>query len=305
MTPVSASALALSSLAIALPAAAQNKEQPADIEEIVVSGIRASLESAQAIKKNADQVVDSITATDIGALPDRSVSEALQRIPGVTLQRTNANRDPARLASEGGGIFIRGLSWVRSETNGRDIFSASNGRDLSFEDVSADLLAGVDVYKNPSAELIEGGIGGIVNLRTRLPFDSDQRQFAVSADYNYADLMDQGFTSGNALYSDRWETGAGEFGFLASLSIGNIGNRTDSIQTGRFEPRELGARAGRLQYRRHGVHPERCRLAPHRLGTEAHRGCDGLPVRAERHLHDHLAGAVHQGRSQGYRARPR
>src|SRR6185295_571302 len=112
---------------------------------------------------------------------------------------------------------------------------------LSFEDVSADLLAGVDVYKNPSAELVEGGIGGIVNLRTRLPFDADGQQIAFSVDYNYADLKDQGFTSGNALYSNRWETGAGEFGFLASFSVGNSGNRTDSIQTGRFEPRTRGA----------------------------------------------------------------
>jgi hypothetical protein len=101
------------------------------------------------------------------------------------------------------------------------------------------LLAGVDVYKNPSAELIEGGIGGIVNLRTRLPFDSDKQQFAVSADYNYADLKEEGFVSGNALYSNRWETGAGEFGALFSFSYGNIGNRTDSIQAGRFEPRTV------------------------------------------------------------------
>jgi TonB-dependent receptor len=236
--PICASALALSSLAIALPATAQQAQTSDELTEIVVTGIRASLQSAQEIKKNSDQIVDSVTATDIGALPDRSVSEALQRIPGVTLQRTNENRDPARLASEGGGVFIRGLSWVRSETNGRDIFSANSGRNLSFEDVSADLLAGVDVYKNPSAELIEGGIGGIVNLRTRLPFDSDKRQFAVSADYNYADLKEEGFVSGNALYSNRWETGAGEFGALLSVSIGNIGNRTDSIQAGRFEPRD-------------------------------------------------------------------
>jgi TonB-dependent receptor len=240
--PACASAIALSTLAIALPAGAQEGQPAGDeLSEIVVTGIRASLESAQAIKKNAEVIVDSITATDIGALPDRSVSEALQRIPGVTLQRTNENRDPARLASEGGGVFIRGLSWVRSETNGRDIFSANSGRNLSFEDVSADLLAGVDVYKNPSAEQIEGGIGGIVNLRTRLPFDSDAQQFAVSADYNYADLKEEGFVSGNALYSNRWDTGGGEFGALFSVSLGNIGNRTDSIQTSRYEPRTLGA----------------------------------------------------------------
>ena len=111
----------------------------------------------------------------------------------MTLQRTNAARDPARLSAEGGAIFIRGLSWVRSEVNGRDVFSANNGRALSFEDVPADLLAGVDVYKNPSANLIEGGIGGLVNLRTRKPFDQTGQLIAGSIDYNYADLREKGF----------------------------------------------------------------------------------------------------------------
>ena len=77
-------------------------------QAIVVSGIRASLQGARARKRDAQVVVDSITAQDIGALPDRSVSEALQRVPGVTLQRTSDNRDPARLSGEGGGVFIRG-----------------------------------------------------------------------------------------------------------------------------------------------------------------------------------------------------
>jgi TonB-dependent receptor len=209
-------------------------EKKSELEEVIVTGLRASLQSAQSIKQNAEQVVDSITAQDIGALPDRSVSEALQRIPGVTLQRTNEAHDPARLASEGGGVFIRGLSWVRSEYNGRDIFSANNGRALSFEDVSADLLAGVDVYKNPSAEMIEGGIGGLVNLRTRLPFDSDKRIIAISGDANYADLLNETFLSYNGLYSDTWDTGIGRIGFLGSYSQGEIGNRTDSVQTGAY-----------------------------------------------------------------------
>ena len=191
------------------------------VEEVIVTGIRQSLESAQEIKQNAEQIVESVTAQDIGALPDRSVSEALQRIPGITLQRTNENRDPARLASEGGAVFIRGLSWVRSETNGRDVFSAKDGRGLSFEDVSADLLAGIDVYKNPSAEMIEGGIGGIVNLRTRLPFDSQQQLLAFSADYNYTDLREDGFTSGNALFSDQWDVGGAAWRESVGLPAGN------------------------------------------------------------------------------------
>lgn len=228
----------------AAPASSTAADDRGALSEVVVTGIRESLESAQAIKQNSEQIVDSVTSQDIGALPDRSVSEALQRIPGVTLQRTDNNRDPARLASEGGGVFIRGLSWVRSELNGRDIFSANDGRAVSFEDVSADLLSGIDVYKNPAADQVEGGVGGTVNLRTRLPFDSTKQQIAFSADYNYADLLKKGFFSANALYSNQWETGIGRIGALFSASLGNIGNRTDSIQLGRFVPETLGVDEG-------------------------------------------------------------
>ena len=110
----------LGAMGVAAPSMAQDIADNR-VEEVLVSGQRQSIQSAQTIKRDAEVVVDSITAVDIGALPDRSVSEALQRVPGVQLQRTNENRDPARLASEGGAVFIRGLSWVRTELNGRDI----------------------------------------------------------------------------------------------------------------------------------------------------------------------------------------
>ncbi|MCJ2187203.1 TonB-dependent receptor [Novosphingobium beihaiensis] len=216
-------------------------DQNVDYNAIIVTGIRASLQSARTRKRDAEVVVDSISAQDIGALPDRSVSEALQRVPGVTLQRTSEARDPARLSGEGGGVFIRGLSFVRSELNGRDVFSANNGNSLSFEDISADLLSGVDVYKNPSADMIEGGIGGTINLRTRKPFDAPGFVAAVSGDINYADLRKKSFMSGSALVSDRWDTGLGEIGILASYSISNIGNRTDSISADRFLQRTLAS----------------------------------------------------------------
>lgn len=203
-------------------------------QAIVVTGIRASLQSARNIKKNSNQMVDAVSAQDIGALPDRSVSEALQRIPGVTLQRTDQARDPARLSAEGGAIFIRGLSWTKSEFNGRDVFSANNGRTLGFEDVPADLLSAIEVYKNPTADQLEGGIGGIVNLVTRKPFDQSGQLFAADLDYNYADLRKKGFWSGYALWSNRWSTSAGEFGLLLSGSLNNIGNRTDEVQTGGY-----------------------------------------------------------------------
>jgi TonB-dependent receptor len=215
--------------------ATNNPAADAELSEIIVTGLRQSVESAQVIKQNAEEIVDSVTAQDIGALPDRSIAEAMQRIPGITLSRTDSNRDPARLTSDGGNIFIRGLPWVSSQVNGHEVFSATDGRAITWEDFSADLLSGIDVYKNPAADQIEGGIGGIVNLRSRQPFDSDKAIVAISADDTYSDLIHKGFASGNILLSDTWQTGIGKVGALFSYSLGNAGNRSDAIQTGAFQ----------------------------------------------------------------------
>jgi TonB-dependent receptor len=224
-----ASALVVGALA-PVAAFAQAAAQPVDtVEEVVVTGQRAAIQSAQKLKQNAEQLVDSITATDIGALPDRSVTEALQRVSGVTIGRTSDGRDADRISVEGSGVQVRGLSWVRGEMNGRDSFSAKAGRTLSFEDVPPELMSGVDVYKNPSADLIEGGVGGTVNLRTRLPFDSNKRILAYSADSSWGDLSKKWQPSGSVLYSNRWDTKIGELGFLIDLSDSKLSSRTDTI----------------------------------------------------------------------------
>lgn len=219
------SAIALGAFGVG-PAFAQDAAAKADepekqgeeLGEIVVSGIRASMASAQAIKQNTDQFVDSVTAVDIGRLPDVNVAETLQRISGIQISRN---------FGEGSGIAIRGLTQVRSELNGRDIFSASGGRGLSWEEVGSDLLAGVDVYKNPSAELVEGGLGGTINLRTRKPFDSTGRVLSATGGYNRYDLIDDDGKFASALYSDRWEVGGGDFGVLLNLSYGDTAFRRD------------------------------------------------------------------------------
>ncbi|MDE2184566.1 MAG: TonB-dependent receptor [Alphaproteobacteria bacterium] len=229
-----ASVLAISTLIV--PALAQTDQSSGQtLETVTVTGIRASMESAQAVKQNSDQVVDSISAVDIGALPDRNVADALQRVPGVTLQRTDANRDPVRYGGTGNGVYIRGLAWVESLTNGRDVFSAANGRALSFADVSADLLSGVDVYKNPDAEMIEGGVGGTVNLKTRKPFDQDGLLIAGTIDYTYADLTNKGSPSATALISDRWQTGSGDMGILLSVDYQDQRNRTNGYSLSHFD----------------------------------------------------------------------
>src|SRR5262245_3679014 len=115
------SALALGAIAVGGPAYAQDAQdqnaQENTEDEIVVTGIRGSLRSSQEIKRDADVFVDSITAEDIGALPDRSVSEALQRVPGVAIDRFAAGVDPDHFSTEGSGVVIRGLNFVRSELN--------------------------------------------------------------------------------------------------------------------------------------------------------------------------------------------
>ena len=136
-------ALLLSAPAFAQEATTEAKEgdAPTELDAVVVTGIRGSVYRAQDIKRDADTFVDSVTALDIGAFPDRSVTETLSRIPGVTIDRFLTVGDPEHFSAEGGGVQVRGLTQVRSELNGRDSFSASGGRALSFQDVPAELMA--------------------------------------------------------------------------------------------------------------------------------------------------------------------
>jgi iron complex outermembrane recepter protein len=229
--PVTAAGAADSAETSATPNSSQ-------LSEIVVTAQRAALISAQKIKQNATEVVDSIVADDIGKLPDRSVTEALQRIVGVTIDHTMARGDPEHFSVEGSGVNIRGLTYVRSELNGRDSFSANGGRALSFEDVPPELLAGADVYKNPSAEQIEGAIAGLVNLRTTLPFDFKGPRASFSLQGTWGDLQKGKPTpSESVLLSDRWQTALGEIGFLVDFARSESKTRTDGVQQEPFYPR--------------------------------------------------------------------
>jgi TonB-dependent receptor len=226
-------------------AGADGSKNVQNLAGITVTGIRASLESAQSLKQNASQIVDSVTATDINALPDRSVTETLQRISGVTVDHFLADDDPDHPSSEGSGVLIRGLPYVNSLLNGAESFSANNGRSLGFEDVPAELMQGVDVYKNPSAELIEGGIGGTVDLRTRMPFDAPGQVVGFSEGINKGDMSEKAKPSTSFLYSNRWRTeNLGEFGALIDVSYSELASRNDGVQTNPYllEPADnLGA----------------------------------------------------------------
>lgn len=211
------------------------QDAPAEGEkEVVVVGVRKSLKSAQQIKRDADTVVDSITASDIGSFPDKSVAEALQRVAGITVNRFAASSDTAHFSAEPSGVLVRGLNQVRSEFNGRDTFSANSSRGLSWGDVSPELMSGVDTYKNQTAELIEGGIAGTINLRTRVPFDSKGRLLALSVDASYGDLAEKWTADVSGIYSDRWTTDAGEFGVMLNFAHSDVATTSQGIQLGRM-----------------------------------------------------------------------
>ncbi|HSW03512.1 TonB-dependent receptor [Aquabacterium sp.] len=223
--------------ATAASAPAASKTEAADKPQaIIVTGQRASMISSQKLKQDADEIVDSIVAEDIGKLPDRSVTEVLQRVVGVTMDRTQARNDPIRYSVEGSGVLIRGLTYVSSQLNGRESFSANGGRMLSFEDVPPELMSGVDVYKNPSAEQIEGAIGGLVNLRTAMPFDYNGFKGSASVKASTAKLRGTTRPEYSGLLTNTWDTEFGRFGALVDVAHSESSVRTDSVFVDPYYP---------------------------------------------------------------------
>jgi TonB-dependent receptor len=225
-----ASAAVVSMMGMSFPAFAQDaaaeaaQAAPADEgDAIVVTGIRASLESAQERKRDASQIVDSIVADDIGKLPDMNTTEALQRVSGIQVSRDRG---------EGGSVAIRGLTQVLATLNGREIFTAGGGRSFNLQDFPAELLAGIDIYKTPSSDLIEGGIGGVIDLRTRMPLDLDNLTISGSLRGRYNDLADKWNPMASGLISTKWAVGDGEMGVLLSGSFQQRSFRADIVSVG-------------------------------------------------------------------------
>jgi TonB-dependent receptor len=285
------SMLAVCVLMVSAPAYAQQAaaDPQAATEDngdaIIVTGIRASLAKAQDIKRDSDTVVDAITSEDIGALPDRSVTEALQRVPGVSINRFAGSNDPDHFSVEGAGVVIRGLNFVRSEFNGRTAFAAGvGGQALNFADVPSELLGSVIVAKNSTAEMVEGGLAGTVNLNTRKPFDNKGFHLSLNAEANYGDFRKKWTPTFSGLISKTWETDAGTFGLLASGSFSRIKSQADGLQITNFQTRD-----GRLVSRAFSGGAQVCRnqlpgsgdatsnpAANARCGTAQLPGADGF-----------------------------
>jgi TonB-dependent receptor len=185
------------------------KDSTVVLETLVVTGVRASLISAQEIKKNSVQLVDSVVAEDIGKLPDNTVADALQRVPGIQVARDNG---------EVNSVVIRGLPNLGTTLNGHEIFTGT-GRGVALQDIPAELVAGVDVYKTNSPDQIEGGIAGLIDIRLRRPFDFSGFQLAGGGRMLFSKYADKNSWVASALVSNRWKlNGGGEFGALLSIS---------------------------------------------------------------------------------------
>lgn len=209
---------------IAAPAMAQQApaEPEADGPEIVVSGIRASLQSALNEKRASDNLVEVIKAEDIGKLPDQNLAEVLENVTGVQITRQ---------AGVGTTVQIRGTDANRTEINGVSTVGSGAGRSgISFEDIPASIIASVEVTKVSEAKTVEGSVGGTINLRTIRPLSLKEPLIAARLQYERSDLARTTLPRISATIGNRWDTGIGEIGIVVAGSY----SRTDVAN---FAPR--------------------------------------------------------------------
>lgn len=195
-----------------LPAGVQDDPAQAtqELDAVQVRGVRGSAIGAVEAKQAKAEISDSVVAEDIGKLPDNSVAAALQRVTGVQVARGGA---------EVGTVLVRGLPDVVTTFDGRNVFTAS-GRGIALQDIPADLLQSVDVYKTGSARFIEGGIGGVIDVHLRKPFDLEQdTTLAGSLSAIHGDQSGQARPQGSLTAAHNWDSGHGRMGILGSVSL--------------------------------------------------------------------------------------
>lgn len=181
-----------------------------EVGEVVVTGIRASLQNAISQKRNANNLVEVIEAEDIGKLPDQNLAEVLENVTGIQITRE---------AGVGRGVQIRGTDANRVEINGVSTVGSGSGRSgISFDDLAASMISSVQVIKVPEAKTIEGSVGGTINLRTIRPLDLAEPLFAVRAQSEYSDLTDTATPRYSGTIGRRWDTSIGKIGLVGSFS---------------------------------------------------------------------------------------
>lgn len=200
-----------------------------DIEIIEVTGIRSAQKQALFDKRHADSIMDSIAAEDLGKFPDQNISESLQRVPGITIDRNGG---------EGQFITVRGMGPEHNAVmlNNRVLATENDGREFSFDVIASELVSGVDVYKSSSASLQEGGIGSTVNLKTARPLDLDGFQAVASTKAQYDDNSGETTPQFSGLISNTFLDGT--VGLLGSFNYSEREFKTDRHYTDGYEARE-------------------------------------------------------------------
>ena len=219
---VAALVIGASTLAFTPAVFAQEDETDAEfLEEVVVTGIRSSLQAAVDLKRSDARIIDAVVAEDIGKLPDNNIAEALQRVTGVSIVRD---------FGVGDSVSIRGLSQNRVELNGRT--TTGDDRDgISLQDFPSSFLSSVEVIKSPTADMIEGALGGTVNMTTVRPLDLRDRRLAGSIDYEYADKTEEWAPIFNVSAGDVWDLpGGGSFGVIGLFSYQDRTLRQDEFK---------------------------------------------------------------------------
>lgn len=201
---------------------------PETLEEVTVTGFRASLKKALDIKLNADHIEDTIVAEDIGKLPDQNIGESLERIPGISVSTFTVNGS-GQSAGEPTEISVRGFSpqFTTALYNGRVLATDSGGREFDFDVLPPDLIARVDVSKSSTADQIEGGIAATVNMMTFRPLDLERNTFTGSAQGDYDQQRGDVSPQDSVLFSTKTEDG--RFGILAAGSYINRKVENDRI----------------------------------------------------------------------------
>lgn len=206
----SALMLAAPAFAQVVPAAQAEPGGADELDEVVVTGIRASLQSALSQKRNADNLVEVIEAEDIGKLPDQNLAEVLENVTGIQITRE---------AGVGRGVQIRGTDANRVEINGVSTVGSGSGRSgISFDDLAASMISSVQVVKVPEAATIEGSVGGTINLRTIRPLDLSEPLLAFRAQGEYSDLTETTTPRYSGTIGKRWDTSIGQIGLVGSFS---------------------------------------------------------------------------------------
>jgi iron complex outermembrane receptor protein len=225
-------------IALALGCSAANAQQQTEnLEEIIVTGFRSSLNAALDIKRDEAGIVDAIKAEDIADFPDANLAESIQRIPGVAITRD---------AGEGRQISVRGLGpqFTRIRINGMEALTTTGGADASggvnrsrsfdFNVFASDLFNSITVRKTASADVEEGSLGATIDLQTARPFDYDGATFAVSSQIGYNDLSENFDPRAALLISNTFADG--KFGALFSAAYSDRSGVEQGHSTVRWSP---------------------------------------------------------------------